>query len=182
VEGHGFSRAVKVEGMIWALAPEVCFFARRLTLQIDHLTDFFNRNPSSSNKTRTADTSSCTGSPATWTNSSDNTAPDRPFSFPPHARSHALSAPSVPGSYPPTVSRAPATRKYECRFRSGRNPPKSHPNSMLRVHLLSADCDSNNQPRVATLPACATLSHTSRARAPLCRLLCAARPRSAQSP
>ena len=42
----------------------------------------FSRNPSSSNKTRTADTSTCIGSRATSSSSSDNIVPDLPLSTP----------------------------------------------------------------------------------------------------
>jgi hypothetical protein len=38
----------------------------------------FNKNPSSSNKTRTVDTSTCTGSRAISPSNSDSTAPDQP--------------------------------------------------------------------------------------------------------
>ena len=45
-----------------------------------------NKNPSSSNKTRTADTSVCSGSRAASPSSLDNIVPDRLPFLPPHAR------------------------------------------------------------------------------------------------
>ena len=43
----------------------------------------FNKNPSNSNKTRTADSSTCNRSPSIRPNSSDRTAPDVPHHVPP---------------------------------------------------------------------------------------------------
>src|SRR5580658_5867479 len=88
-----------------------------------------NRNPSSSNKTRTAGTSTCTGFPAISPSSSDNTARgrpefvqpefvqpefvhhelDRPPSLPPHARAHFPPALTL---FPRSCSPEPTPRPH----------------------------------------------------------------------
>src|SRR5271166_5534709 len=56
-----------------------------------------SRNPSSLNKTRTPDTSTCTGFPATSRSSSDNTAPDHPeFDLPEFDRTALVRPHSLP--------------------------------------------------------------------------------------
>src|SRR5260370_25168646 len=52
-----------------------------------------SRSLSSSGKTRTADTSTCNGFPATLTSNSDNTAPGRLTFLPPHAGSRQRTFP-----------------------------------------------------------------------------------------
>jgi hypothetical protein len=56
--------------------------ARRLRREFSTL----NKNPSNSNKIRTPDSSTCTGSPSILPNSSDKTAPDASSRFPPLSR------------------------------------------------------------------------------------------------
>jgi hypothetical protein len=130
---------------IWALAPEV--FSSRDTA------DLFNRNPSNSNKIRTADTSICTGSRAALPNSLDNTDPDRLTWLPPHARARCLPVqiPVVP--CPPTLSWTLDCSKCRSQFplggavahrRSGPAPAVGHdqPGSQPppNLHVLAALC------------------------------------------
>jgi hypothetical protein len=81
----------------WVVLPEGgCYWQ----LATDNWQLLFSRNPSSSNRTRTAGTSVCGGSPAVSPSSSDNIAPDRPLSLPPHVRAQSASAPLAVPSCP----------------------------------------------------------------------------------
>jgi hypothetical protein len=59
-----------------------------------------SRNQNSSNKIRTPDISTCSGSPAVSSNSWDNTGRDPPASLRPHRRLESSRQPAVPESSP----------------------------------------------------------------------------------
>src|SRR5579863_9172628 len=67
--------------------------------EIENLKSAISRSPSSSNKSRTADTSTCTGSRAILSNSSDNTVRGLPPSLPPQSGHRSPALALAPGPY-----------------------------------------------------------------------------------
>ena len=88
-----------------------------------------NRNPSSSNKTRTLDNSTCTGSPSIPPNSSDKTVPDAPPSAPSHPVSLRLDCPQ------PVPVRSRSSAQH-----TPRAPPRTSGNPSSLYGLLLPPC------------------------------------------
>ena len=87
-----------------------------------------SKNPSNSDKTRSADSSTCTGSRLIPTNSSGKNAPDAPVAAPPpvpHSRASLLPSfpPPVPASVRPSAQHNPTSTRRQVK---NHLPPQRH--------------------------------------------------------
>jgi hypothetical protein len=146
----------------------------------------FSRSPSSSNKTRTAHTSACSGSRAVSRNNSGSTAlgrveshSDRPVSIPPHGCVDSRPPAIAVHSCPPTVLLSHRQRKCDSRYSmQGKFPSSFMPRDRLRLRWSG----SRTRPPAAMRLNAATLECISRAPESARHLICGSPPKTVPAP